>query len=126
MERDLYLVKEVLVRIEKFPFKIEENFDYNISIDGFTNDEVKYHIYLLHQAKFIEGAVQPSSINKHINIVENTLNLTWKGHEFLDTLRNTTVWERIKHKRIMKDVPFELLFSFGKNIILEYLKNEMK
>ena len=50
--------------------------------------------------------------------------LTWKGHEFLDTIRSDTVWEKTKKSFLNKGISmtFELVKSVATDFAVSYLK----
>lgn len=41
MQRNLELVKKVLIRVEGFPFKVTKDFDYSLKINSYSEDEIK-------------------------------------------------------------------------------------
>jgi Hypothetical protein (DUF2513) len=55
-------------------------------IDGYPDDQVAYHVYLLGQAGLLE-------VVKNTNLVSSApsahaLNMTWEGHDFIDAARS--------------------------------------
>lgn len=55
------------------------------------------------------------------------LQLTWHGHEFLDTLRDPTVWERAKGvAEKAGGASLQVLLEVGKAIIVETAKGLVK
>jgi len=89
MQRDMELFRQLLFEIEKFPFdgKIRR-----IAIDGYTEQQISYHIMLLHQAGFI----QAFDTSNNDGMFWNAKWLNNSGHEFLDSIKNDTVWEKSK------------------------------
>jgi hypothetical protein len=45
--------------------------------------------------------------------------LTWKGHEFLDTVRSDTAWNRIKARLAEKsiDLSFDAIVAAGRAVL---------
>jgi hypothetical protein len=89
MKRDMDLVREVLLRIEELPF---DGRFHDIAVDVQTEEEVNYHVMLLHEAGFIE-AMDLSSLS---GICWKPTRLTYSGHEFLDAARSDTIWQEAK------------------------------
>jgi hypothetical protein len=96
MKRDMDLVRDLLLRIEGDPLfdgttwvRIESPEE--LGITGHSPKEVAYHLDLLIEEKFIKGSsdIQPMPM---IN------NLTWKGHEFLDNIRDNGIWSKTKER----------------------------
>ena len=75
MKRDMELVKQLLKHCEENA-PGERGFLFTPEIPGFQVKQVEYHIKLCHQAGYIE-------VNRQGMMVE----LTWSGHEKLDSLR---------------------------------------
>lgn len=76
MKRDMDLIRTMLLTIEAN----EHGFVGSIEIEGYTQEEIGYHAYLLGQAglaNVLNVQVRSESPRAIIR------NLTWQGHEFL-------------------------------------------
>src|SRR5688572_21181749 len=90
MQRDMDLIREILFEIEA-----------NDSIPSFDDKDDQYlqHVLLLNEAGLIDGiTVSVCDRGELYPQVLNRPRLTWKGHEFLDSARNDTVWNSTKAK----------------------------
>ena len=113
MKRDLELIRKLLLAAEAH----EHGFLTDaLRGDGWSEEQVRFHIYLLGQAGFM-------------NVVENTtigykspsalpLNLTWTGYEFLEAAKDDTVWAKAKEK-VLKPAGGVAL-----DVLVAWLKNE--
>lgn len=63
-------------------------------LSNYSDDDIFYSVYNLHQIHFIEGNIKNAS-NKVMYFCE-IKNITWDGHQFLNTIRPITVWEATK------------------------------
>jgi hypothetical protein len=91
MQRNMELVRMILLRTETTPFggTAEE-----LGIKSFSTDQIRYHAHIMMQDGLIEGNdVKHSGSNGPQAI---PMNLTWKGHEFLDLIRDAERWNRAK------------------------------
>lgn len=96
MKRDFDLIRSLLIEIENCE-NIEGNYAPMINghkIDGHKIDEhmyttIEYHLQLLFEAKLIKGTHRNTMMN--YSKLRN-VNLTWAGHDFLDSARNDKVW----------------------------------
>jgi uncharacterized protein DUF2513 len=68
--------------------------DSDFHVDGFDDDVVGHHVYLMEQAGLITAV--ETTTNQDPSPTALPLSITWDGHEFLDSVRNETVWRRIK------------------------------
>lgn len=115
MKRDLELIRKLLLAAEAH----EHGFLTDaLRVDGWSEEQVGFHVYLLGQAGFM-------------NVVENTtigdkspsalpLNLTWAGYEFLEAAKDDTVWAKAKEK-VLKPAGGVAL-----DVLVAWLKNEAK
>ncbi len=77
MQRSMDLIREILRKLE------EHNHGYapqNFSIDGFSDEQVGYHIYLMGEAGLLKTHNVTSSADMSPNAIAS--GLTWEGHEF--------------------------------------------
>ena len=83
MKRDMKLCKEILVQTENHFSQRGE--PVSIQVEGYSDDEIGYHIYLLAQAGMIEVLDFTSMVNAWSWRAQS---LTWAGHDFLDSIRD--------------------------------------
>jgi hypothetical protein len=90
MKRDMDLIRQILLTVEAHP----SGFAPQIEIDGYTQEEINYHAFLLGEAGLAKvnnvthmGSKSPEAI---------IVNLTWEGHEFLDSARENRIWNLTK------------------------------
>jgi hypothetical protein len=112
VKRDWDLIRTILSEAEaKSPGQLM--FDSEIS--GWPIDEVRGHIDMLKGARFIEAHVLKGSALGAATIVDaHVSELTFKGHDLLDTIRSKTVWE--KTKKLAKEKGVELTFDVVKTL----------
>ncbi len=114
MQRDWELIRKILIRVEELS-SIQDVIRAS-EFEGYDEDLVSYHMYLLEQANLVEGAIK-----KHHNtgIMALLSNLTWQGHEFLDAIRSDSVWNKLKVTASEKGVtmPFEVIKESAITII---------
>lgn len=105
MQRDMELIRKIL-------FTIEEKYvdtwlgGNEISIDGYDMKTVAYHCAILHDAGLIydyKGQYGDDEL-----LFFGVGRLTWAGHEFLDKIKNDTVWNKTKGVIKEKGIPFVL------------------
>lgn len=113
MKRDMDLVRELLLIIEKNDdskeLSIPEDWDRKV---------VAYHLKILDQAGFVENHTKWAG-DKPMWIIAS---LTWDGHEFLDSIRDDTIWNKtkdgIKSKGLeIASVPVEVIKEYAKILI---------
>nr|DAQ15563.1 MAG TPA: protein of unknown function DUF2513 [Caudoviricetes sp.] len=80
---------------------------------------MSYHFKLLQSAGLIE-AIDYSSLNE-LSLVARSL--TWQGHEFLDKIRNDTVWNSLKTtiKSKSLDLSLDTIKQVAQTIISQML-----
>lgn len=97
----LYLEDQLTINCKNSTFEyitlnqLTENM-LGIHKNKYTEDDIWYTVYNLFQIRYIEGKFSDSG--NHKMIICNIENITWDGHQFLSTVRPTTIWEATKNK----------------------------
>ncbi|KAL1017069.1 DUF2513 domain-containing protein [Haemophilus influenzae] len=113
MKRNWDLIRKILLKLEEKADSASwlESSD----IKGYDYRTVTYHYKLLKNAGIIE-AIDISTMEE-----ENfaALSLTWQGHEFLDKIRNDSVWNKVKSTVQSKslDLSFDVIKTVATKII---------
>ena len=94
MKRDMDLIRKILLTTESdiHGFAPQKPME----IDGYTQEEIGYHIHLLGEADLAK--VINMTFDQSDSPSAQMLNLTWNGHEFLDSARENTRWNQAKDK----------------------------
>jgi hypothetical protein len=115
MKREMELIRKMLIAVEDLPGGWAPA---EMKFDGYTEDQVGYHAYLLVDAGLARGADVTSNMSKAPEY--ELLNLTWAGHEFCDAARDDTRWKKamwiVKEKggHVTLEILKELLVSLMK------------
>jgi hypothetical protein len=89
VQRDMDLARAILLELEKLPFN---GTLHQISIDGYTVEEINYHVLLLSEA----GLLVMHDASHFGGMHYLPTRLTWAGHEFIDTMHSDSLWQRAK------------------------------
>lgn len=92
MIRNWEIIREILIKLEKMP--PEQG---SLALEDFPEEkayEYSYHVDLLMEAGLIHGEMSQELGSQASDFL--ALRLTWDGHEFLDSIRNDTVWNKTK------------------------------
>lgn len=121
MKRDMDLVRAILFAVESAgEGQILSNS--GLQVDGFTAGQISAHVQLLEEAGFLRA-----SISQEIGHVTargfHIYGLTWSGHEFLDTVRDASVWEKTKSTIVSRGG--SLSFEVVKALAMGFLKQQL-
>lgn len=106
MKRDWDVVRDVLIEVEGLTADERNTFIYGIGPENADMDAAKSeHAFLLWKANFV-SAIDASTLGGKAILSPE---LTWQGHDLLETMRSKAVWERIK--TTAKDKGIELTFD---------------
>ena len=92
MKRDFDLIRKVLFFFE------EKQGAQHVEvppIEGYNDSTIKGHLILLYEAGFLRCENIKSSTSDRI-IYVIPFDLTWNGHEFLDKIRDRSIWGKVK------------------------------
>jgi len=89
------LIRELMLKLEAIPCKpgiVEELSagEGEMVFDGFSPDEIDYHLNLIVEAGFL---------TTHGRMMSGAVlfdRLTWAGHDFVDSVRSPEVWAKTK------------------------------
>jgi hypothetical protein len=115
LKRDLDLIRKLVLAVEEVPTGFVRD---NLRIEGYTDEQVEYHSYLLVDAGLAEGVkvTTQASTGPEYRI----LHLTSAGHDFAAAARNDVVWRKASVKvgekagSVTLDVMKELLVNIVK------------
>ena len=116
MQRDMELIRKVLLAIEKAP-ELDRRSKYvihqsaQLGLADCPTPDVIYQLILLIEAGLISG----TSANDGPMIT----GLTWQGHEFLDDVRDDDTWTKTKERA-------KSVGSWSLGILTEIAKAEIK
>ena len=89
MKLDTDLVRQILLAVEEFPF---DGSFHDVEVEGRTENEISYHVMLLHEA----GLIEALDLSSQDGVCWKPQRLTYHGHQFLDAARSDTVWQKAK------------------------------
>jgi hypothetical protein len=95
MKRDMDLVRELLLYFEA---KCEAPGIHaaEVRIDGYTEDQIVLHLNIMAEAGLLICEPFRSSTNPERFIRTFVFDLSWEGHEYLDTIRDPKIWKKTK------------------------------
>lgn len=91
MQRDMELIRELLIRIERMPpkaFMVDE-----LRIDGREQPEIRYHVLLLADIGFLDISQDAKLANAFV-----IRRLTWAGTDFVAAVRSDATWEAVRKR----------------------------
>jgi len=116
MKRNMSLVRELLLKIEESDGELGSE---DLRVPDFDKNQQDYHINLMIEAGLIDG-IDASSMSGFAVL---DLRLTWDGHDFLDSIRDDTVWAKTKSR--LADVggsaAFEIVKAVATQVIVDAL-----
>jgi len=115
MKRDMDLVREILNWAEDQEHGFVED---NPKIEGYSEEEIGYHIYIMNEAGLVLAEEITSMADKSPRAV--LLRLTWGGYEFLGAAKDNTIWNKAKN------TIFKSATSITFDLLMEWLKAEAR
>lgn len=112
-------IRDILLYVEKnttyeYPFASAE--DLISRLTQYDKDTINYHIRKAHQGDLIDA------INYRDGVPLDISFLSWKGHEYIDTIRDDKVWEKLKDStKDIASVSLPLLVKLAEDVIKSFL-----
>jgi len=101
MKRDMELIREILFTVEN-QYKPGEIYIKDLEIQGYEKTLVAEHCDLLYQQGFIKSYKIGGRNPVHTIMVSN---LTSSGYDYLELIRNETIWNKTKSEIESKQIP---------------------
>ncbi len=122
MKRDMELCRKILFAIEE---KYVDTALHNLKIPEYTMEQVAYHCKILKEAGLITNYKALFASNHIVGFGVGSL--TWEGHDFLDKIREDTIWNKTKGLIKNKALPMTLdvVKEIATAVISETLKGAM-
>jgi len=118
MKRNMDLIRDILLKVESDEHGFYRD---NLNIEGYTQEEIGYHIVLLGEA----GLAHVAEVTAHgdkspAGIITR---LTWDGHEFLDAARDRKIWNKAKDQigKTLASAGFQVLMLVLNNLAKQQL-----
>ena len=111
------LARAILLELEKCEFT---GGWHDIQVPGYSAQEISYHVRLLNQAGYIDA----DNVGTMGNPQDwHPKTITWEGHEFLDSARDITRWEKAKALVAEKGAPMTL--DILKAVLTQLIRHSM-
>jgi hypothetical protein len=88
MQRDMNLVRAILLKLEAHP----HGFAPALEIEGYTDEQIGFHVALMGQAGLIDAYPTNSSADETPSAMP--LSLKWEGYEFLAASKDEGIWKK--------------------------------
>lgn len=117
MKRNMDLCRDILIYVESLSFLSQPQ---KVAVDGFSEEEIQYHLKLLNQAGLIDAENKSRDTQK---VRWRVHALTWQGHEFVEASRNKSAWDNAKS--MIKDKGVGMAFDTIKALLIASAKENV-
>lgn len=123
MKRDMDLVRAILLALAESD---EELWSTSLVSDKYSREIIGYHFLILNEAGLIVANVQAADDDPYYAAV--ALRLTWEGNDFLDTVRDETIWNKVRSTvgKITSGASFEVFKTVASSLALEAIKLSLR
>lgn len=120
MKRDMNLIRRIVIEVQDLPAIAGKPRDLPTlgGLNGVDPALFAAHVQLLTEAGLVKSAMDGD--DRHIPRNAHVFRLTWAGHEFADSIRDETLWNRAVDHVIKPSASW----TFG--LLVEYLKVEAR
>lgn len=118
MKRDMDLIREILLFAEAQTGHWTSS---DIEIEGWSREEVSYHIGLLVDKKLLEATCTAFLGRGHSQYFYDVNRLTFDGHDFIDNIRDPKFFNRIKQEATERGIALTLdaVIHLAKKLVRE-------
>jgi len=90
MHRDMDLIRNILMKVADNPSAWAPD---NLSIAGYTDEQIGYHALLLLESGLADGFDTTVQGGEPQGMISR---LTWEGHDFLEAAKEQSRWDEAK------------------------------
>lgn len=94
MKRNMDLIRRIVLAVQDLPVGQGRETQALNSLDGVEPLEFAAHVQLLEEAGLVMAAVNGGEKRPAAHAV--VFRLTWAGHEFADSIRDDTLWKKVR------------------------------
>lgn len=112
MKRDMDLVRKILMLMSENDQG--PNVKWAELLPDYTKEQIHHHAYLMAEGDLIQAA-DATTLSDRLPMAIPT-SITWAGHEFIDSIRDPSLWDAAK-KNVIKPaggVAFTVLLEWAK------------
>ncbi|PPQ47836.1 hypothetical protein C5G87_17125 [Paenibacillus peoriae] len=128
MRRDMDLIRRLLIETETLGYDGDMNSRvYGSSwFEDVEDDAFYYHVRLLDEAGYLTSFSSPTSFGDNVE-KHFPFSLTWEGHEFLDSIRDKSSWEKLKKSlgKNLSTIPVSALAAVTSEMAKEWALQKM-
>lgn len=123
MKLDVECVRDVLLELESLPMGAHSIYSLKKSIELHGQDNVIYTVAKLTEARYINADVMRMLDGKPS--IQQIFDITYNGHEFLNSIRKPDVWDRLKGAAVeCGTAGLKMLGEIGYDIGKQYLEHK--
>jgi hypothetical protein len=120
-------VRECLLYLEK-NLEFAKTIDPNQLIEDlkYSKNDIFYSLQKLQETGYIEGGVTVSNtFTSCIYNVNPIRDISWEGHEYIDTIRDNKVWHKTKKVTAsLKSVPLSMMKTIAAQVLIGLIKEK--
>ena len=120
MQRDMELVRSILFALEA---KEHTGATIGLQIEGYTSENIAYHCKMMKENGLIDAYTEQRTGNGQLYFF-TVGDLSWDGQEFLDKIRQDTVWKNTK--KIIRDKGLPMVIDVVKDVSSAVIQSMVK
>ncbi len=121
MQRNMDLIRELLLRLEAFPVNLGEVVSIpldGIAVPSYDLNQIEYHLNQIRESGYIDEGGAPPSLGVGLRC------LTPAGHDFIDSVRDPETWAKTKKEAAgAGGFTLDLLKEIAKGLIKKKIEN---
>jgi hypothetical protein len=123
MKQDMELIREILLHVKER----KDTTPKVVTIKGYDEADVVRHVeMLLVEARLLKGKISLPTRGSSLPYIVIG-DLSWEGHDFIDVLKNETVWNQMKAKfrDQLAELPLPLLKEAGMAMLKSWVNGKL-
>lgn len=126
MKLDITCVRDILLYVEKLPFNsVAYISDINDEYPKYSEEELTYTCLKLIEGGYLSGVTLPM-MRSYLPELQCITCMTFEGHQFLETIRPETVFEKTKNTlSSVGTFSFDIVSKIGTSLLTQLAKSAL-
>lgn len=116
-------IRDVLLELETFPMGAYKASAFCNCLEKYSNEQILYTLIKLYEGHYVNAVFKRSSSG--IPIIFHVYDITFQGHEFLESIKSDTIWNQ-HIKPVAEKVgskSFEAITQIASSVITTLITN---
>lgn len=119
-------VRDILLELEKLDYNFYSTPEVLCSaLPKYSSEDIQYTCLKLYEGNYIKASVEPVP-ELNLPVVFEIFDITFQGHEFLNTIRGKDVWDKLTYLgKSVGSLSLEVIKNAGSSLAVSLISHQI-